>query len=181
MATVDLDPLEGDDVRQLVTSLGEGRRLPEEVLDRIVASAGGIPLYVEEVGRTLLGSGLLVSRDDSWELASPLVDLEIPGTLQGSLLARLDGLGPAKAVAQLAAVVGRSFTFDLLVSVSGMDPLLLRESLDRVVGSGLVLHDPVHHESDYTFKHVLVQDVVYESLLRRNRRTIHEQRGPGAR
>jgi class 3 adenylate cyclase/tetratricopeptide (TPR) repeat protein len=173
--TVTVEPLVDADVRALIASLAEGRRLPAQVVDRIVASAGGIPLYVEEVGRSVLESGLLVSDGDSWDLASPVMDLEIPGTLKGSLLARLDGLGPAKSVAQLAAVLGRVYSFDLLATVSGMDTSLLSRFLDRVVASGLVLHDPGHHEAEYQFKHALVQEVAYESLLRRNRRTIHER------
>jgi len=177
MTTVTLDPLADADVRELVSTLGDGRSLPAQVVERIVASAGGIPLYVEEVGRTVMESGLLVGGIDTWDLASPLVDLEVPGTLQGSLLARLDSLGPSKAVAQLAAVIGRSFSFDLLVTVSGMEPDLLGQFLDRVVTSGIVLHDPAHLDGEYLFKHALVQEVVYESLLRRNRRTIHERVG----
>jgi len=170
-----LEPLDDDAVRALVDTLGDGRHLPEQVVDRIVDSAGGIPLYVEEVGRSVLESGLLVSGTDSWDLASPLMDLEIPGTLQGSVLARLDGLGPAKAVAQLAAVLGREFSFDLLVTVSGMDPDLLVRFLNRVVASGLILNDPTHRDGEFLFKHALVQEVTYESLLRKNRRTIHER------
>lgn len=170
-----LDPLGDADVRTLVDNLGDGRHLPDPVVDHIVASAGGIPLYVEEVGRSVLESGLLVSGTDSWDLVSPLSDLEIPGTLQGSLLARLDGLGPAKAVAQLAAVIGNAFSFDLLVTVSGMDADLLARFLDRVVASGLILNDPAHHDGEFQFKHALIQEVAYESLLRKNRRTIHER------
>ncbi len=174
VVTVALEPLADAEVRELASALGDGLHLPDQVVDRIVASAGGIPLYVEEVGRTVLESGLLVREGDHWDLASPLTDLEIPGTLQGSLLARLDGLGPAKSVAQLAAVLGRTFGFDLLVTVSGMDPVLLSRFLDQVVASGLVHRDPAH-EDEYTFKHALIQEAAYESLLRKNRRTIHER------
>jgi len=174
VTTVELRPLDDAEVRELAGTLGDGLTLPGQVVDRIVASAGGNPLYVEEVGRTVLESGLLVRDGDHWELTSPLSDLEIPGTLQGSLLARLDGLGPAKSVAQLAAVVGRSFPFDLLAAVSGMGPALLTRFLERVVASGLVVRDPAH-EDEYTFKHALIQEAAYESLLRKNRRTIHQR------
>ncbi len=175
VTTLPLKPLDDAEVRDLVATLGVGRTLPVPVVERIVTSAGGIPLYVEEVGRTVLDSGLLVGGEGTWDLASPLTDLEIPTTLQGSLLARLDGLGPAKSVAQVAAVLGRTFTFDLLATVSGMDDELLARLLDRAVGSGLLLHDGLPNASEYVFKHVLVQEVAYESLLRRNRRTIHER------
>ncbi len=125
VTTLALGPLGDDVVRELAAALGGGLALPEQVVDRIVASAGGNPLYVEEVGRAVLESGLLVRGEERWDLASPLTDLEIPGTLHASLLARLDALGPAKSVAQLAAVLGRTFPFDLLVTVSGMDPTCL--------------------------------------------------------
>ncbi len=170
-----LEPLGEPDVRELVHQLAEGRSLPDPVVERIVASAAGIPLFVEEVERSVLESGLLIGADGAWVLASPLMDLEIPNTLQGSLLARLDGLGAAKSVAQLAAVVGRTFSVDLLVTVSGMDPVVLGGFLDRVVASGLVRPDPDHPETEFVFKHALVQEVAYESLLRRSRRPIHER------
>ncbi len=170
-----LEPLDDADVRALIETLGDGRRMPEQVVDSIVVSSAGIPLYVEEVGRSVLESGLLVSGTDSWDLVSPLMDLEIPETLQASVLARLDGLGPAKAVAQLAAVLGREFSLDLLVTVSGMDPELLTPFLARVVASGLILDDSAHRAGEFQFKHALVQEVTYESLLRKNRRTIHER------
>jgi class 3 adenylate cyclase/tetratricopeptide (TPR) repeat protein len=175
LMTLGLEPLGESDVRELVQVLAGGRSLPEPVVDRIVTSAAGIPLFVEEVERSVLESGLLVGAEGAWVLASPLVDLEIPTTLHGSLLARLDALGPAKFVAQLASVIGRTFSLDLLVRVSGMDPAVLAGFVDRVVASGLVRHESDETEGGLIFKHVLVQEVAYESLLRRNRRTIHER------
>jgi len=175
VTSLPLAPLLDDEVRALIATLGAGRRLPDQVVEQIVSSAGGIPLYVEEVERSVLESGQLVGTKDTWVLASPFVELEIPGTLQGSLLARLDGLGPAKSVAQVAAVLGRSFTFDLLATVSGLSTDQLGRFLDRLVASGLLLHDETSDGGEYVFKHVLVQEAAYESLLRRSRRTIHER------
>ncbi len=175
LTTLWLEPLGENDVRELVDRLAGGRRLPDPVVDRIVTSAAGIPLFVEEVERSVLESGLLVGSEGAWVMASPLMDLEIPSTLQGSLLARLDALGPAKSVAQLAAVIGRTFSVSLLVRVSGMDPAILAGFLDRVVASGLVRPESDQNDDGFIFKHVLVQEVAYESLLRRNRRTIHER------
>jgi tetratricopeptide (TPR) repeat protein len=175
VTTLPLRRLDDSEVRELVASLGAGRTLPVQVVERIVTSAEGIPLYVEEVGRTVLESGLLVVGEGTWDLSSPLNELEIPSTLQGSLLARLDRLGPAKSVVQVAAVLGRSFTFDLLATVSGMDVDLLARLLDRAVDSGLLLPAEGSDEREFLFKHVLVQEVAYESLLRRNRRTLHER------
>jgi class 3 adenylate cyclase/tetratricopeptide (TPR) repeat protein len=175
VTTLPLKPLEDSEVRELVATLGGGRSLPVPVVERIVTSAGGIPLYVEEVGRSVLESGQLVGGEGTWDLASPRMDLEIPTTLQGSLLARLDRLGPAKSVVQVAAVLGRTFTFDLLATVSGMDAESLALLLGRAVDSGLLLPATPENESGYIFKHVLVQEVAYESLLRRSRRAIHER------
>jgi len=173
--TVALEPLDDGAVRTLIATLGGDRRLPDGVVDQIVASAGGIPLFVEEVGRTALESPLLEAGEQSGDRAVPSLDLEIPRTLQASLQARLDGLGPAKSVAQLSAVLGRSFTFDLLVAVSGMDASALATHLDRVVESGLLLHEGAQPDGVYEFKHILVQEAAYESLLRRNRRAIHQR------
>ena len=173
--TVALEPLVDNAVRALIATLGGDRRLPDGVVDQIVASAGGIPLFVEEVGRTALESPLLDAGTPTGNPAIPSLHLEIPRTLQASLQARLDGLGPAKSVAQLSAVLGRSFTFDLLVAVSGMDGSALATHLDRVVESGLLFHDGAQPDGVYAFKHVLVQEAAYESLLRRNRRAIHQR------
>ncbi len=175
VTSLPLAPLLDDEVRALISTLSVDRQLPEQVVERIVASAAGIPLYVEEVERSVLESGQLVGGEGTWELASPFVELEIPGTLQASLLARLDGLGPAKSVAQVAAVLGRSFTFDLLATVSGLSAEQLDRFLDRLVESGLILHDETSDAGEYVFKHILVQEAAYESLLRRSRRTIHER------
>ncbi len=169
-----LRPLEDEDVRQLVRGLDEARPLPDPVVERIVGSAVGIPLYAEEVGRTLMRSGRLVVVGDRWELAAPLDDLEIPATLQGSLWARLDQLGPAKAIAQVASVIGRTFPVDLLTEVSGSEDQVVRQHLDRLVESELI--EPQDQpDRVFGFRHVLVQEAAYASLLRSTRRTLHER------
>jgi class 3 adenylate cyclase/tetratricopeptide (TPR) repeat protein len=175
VTTIPLAPLRDDEVRALIAILGAGHPLPDALVERIVASAGGIPLYVEEVGRSVLESGRLVDGRGGGDPASPFVDLEIPGTLQGSLLARLDALGPSKSVAQVASVLGRSFTLDLMSAVSGIAPDPLVGFLDQVVTSGLLLHDEASDGDEYVFKHALIQEAAYESLLRRTRRSIHER------
>ena len=141
VTTVALEPLGDAAVRELIATLGGANALPADVVDQVVASAGGIPLFVEEVGRTLLESPLLLIGRGRGDAVGPVVDLEIPRTLQASLQARLDSLGPARSLAQLASVLGRSFDFDLLVDVSGMDPEVLAGHLDRVVDSGLLVHE----------------------------------------
>jgi class 3 adenylate cyclase len=175
MKIIQLDPLEDDDVQRLVGAVGGQRALPPHIVDRIVEAAAGIPLFAEEVSRSVLESGVLIADDRQWRLAAPGVSLQIPDTLQSSLLARLDRLGPAKAVAQVAAAIGRTFSFDLLLDVSGMDAELLAEQLCRLVDSDLVLVEGAPPVANYVFKHALVQDVAYDSLLRRTRRVVHDR------
>ncbi len=175
VTSLDLEPFDDVSMRQLVASLSGQPPLPAAVVDRIVESAAGIPLFAEEVGRTVLESGILVADGNSWRLTSALTDLSVPQTLQGSLLARLDRLGPAKGVAQLAATIGRDFRFDLLAELSGLEAEPLRALLDRLLDSDLLLEVDAGGEEGYSFRHILIQEVAYESLLRRTRRTVHER------
>src|SRR5207245_2099245 len=104
---IELKPLSDGQTRQMITALGDDRPLPDSVVDMILSRAGGIPLYVEELARMVLDSGLLAERDRRYELTASITDLAIPTTLQGSLTARLDRLSAVKDVAQRAAVLGR--------------------------------------------------------------------------
>jgi class 3 adenylate cyclase/tetratricopeptide (TPR) repeat protein len=171
---IDLEPFTESDVRRLVDAVSGERSLPEAFVERIVHAAAGIPLFAEEMGRSLLESGMLVADGGRWEVSSPHAEVEIPQTLQGSLLARLDRLGPAKGVAQVAAVIGRDFRLDLLGEVSGIEPELLSELTGRLVESAIVVEEDGPERSFY-FRHILIQEVAYESLLRRTRRTLHER------
>jgi class 3 adenylate cyclase/tetratricopeptide (TPR) repeat protein len=175
VTSLDLEPFDDASMRQLVASLSGQPPLPAAVVDRIVESAAGIPLFAEEVGRTVLESGILVADGNSWRLTTALTDMSVPQTLQGSLLARLDRLGPAKGLAQLAATIGRDFRFDLLAELSGLEAEALRALLDRLLDSDLLLEVDTGGEEGYSFRHILIQEVAYESLLRRTRRTVHER------
>ena len=172
---LDLEPFDDVSMRQLVAGLSGPPPLPAAVVDRIVESAAGIPLFAEEVGRAVLESGILVADGTSWKLTSALTNLSVPQTLQGSLLARLDRLGPAKGVAQLAATIGRDFRLDLLAELSGLETEALRALLDRLLDSDLLVAVDMGGEQGYSFRHILIQEVAYESLLRRTRRTVHER------
>ena len=121
LTILSVNPLGEEQVREMVTLLSGDRELPEPVVERIVSESDGIPLYAEEVGRQVLESNLMVDRGDHFELAQPLSELDIPTTLQGSLMARLDRLSSAKRVAQLASAIGREFNYDLLAEVAGLD------------------------------------------------------------
>lgn len=158
---------------QLVTGLTGGTPLPAGVLDPIVVRADGVPLFVEELTKAVLESGLLREEDGRYELERPLTSLAIPTTLQDSLMARLDRLGPAKGVAQIAAVIGREFPHELLAAVIGGDEQELAEALRRLMAAGLIFRRASSLQPTYTFKHALVRDTAYQSLLRDRRRQLH--------
>jgi predicted ATPase/class 3 adenylate cyclase len=152
-----------------------GKGLPSEVVDLIVAKTDGVPLFVEELTKTVLDSGFLTEAGDKYEIVGELPDLGIPSSLQDSLAARLDRLGPAKELAQLAAAIGRSFGYELLSAVSGFDADHLLSLLDRLLEAELIYRRGRGAESVYEFKHVLVQEVAYESLLKSKRQQIHQR------
>jgi class 3 adenylate cyclase/tetratricopeptide (TPR) repeat protein len=147
--------------------------LPSELLDQITARTDGVPLFVEELTRTVLESGLLEDRGDHYALSGPLPPRAIPATLQDSLMARLDRLAPAKEVAQTAAVIGREFPYDLLAAAADRPQAELDAALDQLVTSELLFQRGVPPEATYMFKHALVQDAAYASLLRGRRQQLH--------
>ncbi|MDI1430142.1 TOMM system kinase/cyclase fusion protein [Polyangium sorediatum] len=170
---VKLERLGRPEVEQLAAAVTAGRSLPLEVLDCIATRTDGVPLFVEELVRMMIESGALVEQADRYHLAGRLSDLSIPSTLRDLLTARLDRLGKAKETAQVASAIGREFSLDLLSAVDPLEPDELREHLDQLVASDLVhckrrLKNPV-----YLFKHVLVRDAAYESMLKRSRREVH--------
>jgi predicted ATPase len=157
----------------IVDKVTGGKRLPAEVLEQILMKTDGIPLFVEELTKTVLESGLLLDAGEHFELSGPLPPLAIPATLQDSLLARLDRLAPVKEVAQIGAVVGREFSYELLANVSLQPERELRASLEELVRSELVFCRGTPPEAIYSFKHALVQDAAYESLLKSRRHQLH--------
>lgn len=156
-----------------VERLAHGKALPKDVLGQIVAKTDGIPLFVEELTKTVLESGLLRETEADYILDGSLPDLAIPATLQDSLMARLDRLGPVKEIAQIGAAIGRTFSHALMTEVAECDEAELGPKLDLLVTSELVFRRGVPPEATYSFKHALVQDAAYESLLRTRRRQLH--------
>jgi class 3 adenylate cyclase/tetratricopeptide (TPR) repeat protein len=159
----------------MAAGVAHGKAIPAEVLRQIVARAEGVPLFVEEVTKAVLELGVLVECEDRFELSGPLPPDLIPSTVQGSLNARLDRLGPAKATAQLAATIGREFSYELLTVVAGHTEDELRGDLDRLIGAELVYRRADSPEETYLFKHALVRDAAYQSLLKKARRALHQQ------
>jgi len=159
----------------LVENVTAGKPLPPEVSGEIVARTDGVPLFVEELTRTVLESGLLRDAGGRYALAGPLPPLAIPVTLQDSLLARLDRLAPVREVAQIAACIGREFSYELLAAVAARPSEGLRQALVDLVAAGLVLGHGAPPEAQYRFKHALVQEAAYGSLLRGRRQELHAQ------
>ena len=173
VTTLALTPLSEVETRDVLDDLSGGLELPETVVERVVGGADGIPLFAEEMGRMVLDSGMLVERSGRLELVAPLDELDIPMTLQDSLMARLDRLSAAKRVAQRAAVVGRAFDYALLEEVAELEPDILRHGLLRLVEDGLLFQQGEPPDATYTFRHALIRDAAYRSVLRRNRTALH--------
>ncbi len=157
----------------MVERVTDGKALPDEVLDQIIAKTDGVPLFVEELTKTVIESGILVEADDGYALSGPLADLAIPSSLRDSLMARLDRLSPVKEVAQIGACIGRTFGLDLLAAVSPLHDNALSDALQQLMNSELIYRSGTPPDISYTFKHALVQDTAYESLLRSRRQQLH--------
>jgi class 3 adenylate cyclase/tetratricopeptide (TPR) repeat protein/ABC-type transport system involved in cytochrome c biogenesis ATPase subunit len=169
--TLVLERLEASAARQLVKRVAGAGRLSKQVLREIVAKTDGNPLFIEEFTKAVLQSRPTGAAEEGGGNA-PSSSI-IPSTLQDSLMARLDGLGPSKSVAQLGAVVGRTFTFEMLSKVTELTRGELSRALEQIVASALVYSRGQGAEAEFTFKHALVQEAAYESLLRTNRKTLH--------
>jgi class 3 adenylate cyclase/tetratricopeptide (TPR) repeat protein len=160
---------------ELVEQLAGGRSLPAEVLDQILAKTEGIPLFIEELTKTVLESGLLAERGGRYVLTGALPPMAIPATLQDSLMARLERLSPVKEVAQIGAAIGREFTYDLLSTVAPMPAAELDKALAQLAAAELVYVRGEPPDATYIFKHALVQDAAYASLLRVRRHQLHSR------
>lgn len=170
-----LQRLQRTQIAQMAVHVADGKRLPDAVLEQIVAKTDGVPLFVEEMTKALLESGHLKEVHEQYELTQVLPSVAIPATLHDSLMARLDRLVTAKAVAQYAAVIGRQFTYALLQAVSDLDEATLQRELGRLVDAELVYQRGVIPQATYSFKHALVQDVAYASLLTSTRQQYHQR------
>ena len=160
---------------QMMQRLTGGKPLPAEVLAQILDRTDGVPLFVEELTKHMLEAGLLRDTGKRYELSGPLPALAIPSTLQDSLMARLDRLAPIKEVAQIGACIGREFSHELLAVAALLPEEDLNTALDKLVASELVFRQGSGPEATYSFKHALVQDAAYESLLKSRRQQIHER------
>jgi TOMM system kinase/cyclase fusion protein len=162
-------------VTEMMSRVAHGKALPPEVVEQVVAKTDGVPLFVEELTKMVLESGLLQEREDRYALTGPLPPLAIPATLQDSLTARLDRLAMVKGVAQLGATLGREFTYALLQAISPVDATALQQALGQLVAAELLYQRGVPPQATYRFKHALIQEAAYQSLLRSTRQRSHQR------
>ena len=162
-----------DEGRRIVAEVVDHKEFPDVILDQILQKTDGVPLFVEELTKTVLESGLLEQTESGFKLLGPASSLKIPDTLKDSLTARLDRLSSAKEIAQLGACIGREFKYGLVTAVSSLSERNLDEALSRLVGSGLVSSSGNKPHTTFVFRHALVQDTAYESILLSRRQQLH--------
>ena len=163
-STISLAPLDLSQVRDMMAELSASHALPRDVMEEVAARTGGVPLFVEEVTRLLLERG-----GEGGDIRA------IPPTLQQSLTARLDRLGSAREVAQIGAVIGRDFSYDLIREIAGIGDAPLQAALEKLADADILLVQGLPPASDYRFKHALIQDAAYENLLKSRRQALHRR------
>jgi class 3 adenylate cyclase/tetratricopeptide (TPR) repeat protein len=168
-----LNRLGREATQSIVARIARGKSLPDPLLDEIAAKTDGVPLFVEEMTKAVLESGMLREDVDGYHLDGPLSALAIPTTLHDSLMARLDRLQPVKEVAQIASVIGRSFDHRTIAALAGHLEGGLDEAMRQLVGAELVFRRGIPPDATYLFKHALVRDAAYKSLLKAKRSTLH--------
>lgn len=171
VARLDLRPMGRAEAEALAVRVAGGKALPAQLAFRIVERSEGVPLFVEEITRAAIESGALTDRGDRYEFTGDLRADVVPAAVTDSLLARFDRLGPSRPVAQLAAAIGRDFNFPLLLATSGLSEVGLRHHLGHICESGLVLRE--EDQNTFAFKHALVHQAVYGTLLKHERREAH--------
>jgi class 3 adenylate cyclase/tetratricopeptide (TPR) repeat protein len=157
----------------MIAGITGGKALPEEIAAQIVERTDGVPLFVEELTKAVVESGMLTDVGDHYTAARPAPTLAIPASLQASLLARLDRLAPVREVAQIGAALGRQFSHELIAAVALMPQPQLEDALAQLVAAELIYRRGTPPDAEYTFKHALVQDTAYGTLLRSRRRQLH--------
>jgi class 3 adenylate cyclase/predicted ATPase len=170
-----LNHLGRNQVVDLIHKSAGGKTLPEAIVEQITTKSQGVPLFIEEITRTILESGDLEEHGERYVLRESIRDFVIPSTLQDSLLARLDRLGVAKDIALTASIIGREFTYELLDAVARVSQATLLEGLERLVRSDLLGQRGAPPQSRYIFKHALIRDAAFQSVLNARKRELHER------
>jgi predicted ATPase/class 3 adenylate cyclase len=175
LTQVTLSRLPRHQAAEMTGRVAHGKALPPEVVAQVVAKTDGVPLFVEELTKMVLESGLLQEQDERYALTGPLPPLAIPTTLHDSLMARLDRLATVKALAQLGATLGREFSYELLHAVSVLDEGTLQQGLHQLVAAEFLYQQGLPPQATYRFKHALIQDAAYQSLLKSTRQQYHQR------
>jgi class 3 adenylate cyclase/predicted ATPase len=174
MTPLTLNHLERPEAEALIGQQAGGKRLPEEVVEHIVDKTDGVPLYVEELTKAILEADFLREHDGGYQLTGPMSGIAIPATLQDSLMARLDRLPIIREVAQLGAVLGREFIYEMVQAIASIKETALKNGLEQLVVAELLYQRGRPPRAKYVFKHALVRDAAYESLLRSKRQELHQ-------
>lgn len=177
VSSLTLGRLGRSDVESMVGRMTGGHMLPAEVIKQIVAKTDGNPLFVEELTKTVLEADILIKDAEGYRLAGPLPPLAIPATLQDSLMARLDRLAPVSEISQIGAAIGREFSYSLVRAVVGRDDAALQDELRQLEHAELIFRRGEPPDATYSFKHALVRDAAYETLLKTRRQQLHGQIG----
>ena len=175
LTQVTLNRLPRQQATEMTSLVARGKALPTEVVAQVLAKTDGVPLFVEELVKMIVESSLVRERADRYELTGPLPPLAIPTTLHDSLMARLDRLGSVKSVAQLGATLGREFSYALLQAVAPWDAGTVQRGLQQLVEAEFLYQQGLPPQATYTFKHALIQDAAYQSLLRSTRQQYHQR------
>jgi class 3 adenylate cyclase/predicted ATPase len=158
---------------EMIAYVTGGKELPKEISDQIVDRTDGVPLFIEELTKTVVESGIVTEAGDHYAVAGPMAPLAIPTSLHASLLARLDRLAPTREVAQTAAALGRQFSHELISAVAQVPQHQVDDALAQLVTAELVVRRGTPPDAEYVFRHTLVQDVAYSTLLRSRRQQLH--------
>lgn len=158
---------------EMIMRVTGGKALPQEIAERIIDRTDGVPLFIEELTKTVIESGMLTDAGDHFDASGPVPQLAVPASLQASLLARLDRLAPVREMAQIGAALGRSFSHELISAVAAMPQQKVDGALAQLVSAELVFQRGTPPDAEYTFKHALVQDAAYSTMLRGRRQQIH--------
>jgi hypothetical protein len=158
---------------EIIAYVTGGMALPKGIAEQIIDRTDGVPLFIEELTKTVVESGIVTEAGDHYAMTAPIAPLAIPTSLHASLLARLDSLAPTREVAQIGAALGRSFPYELISAVAGMPQQKLDGALEQLAGAQLIFRRGTPPDAEYTFKHALVQDAAYSTLLRNRRQQIH--------
>src|SRR5262249_25248937 len=158
---------------EMIAGVTGGKALPKEIVDQIVDRTDGVAMFIEELTKSIVESGIVIEAGDHYVVAGSIAPLAIPTSLHASLLARLDRLASTREVVQIAATLGRQFSHELISAVAAMPQQQLDDALAQLVNAELIFRRGTPPDAEYTFKHALVQEAAYSTLLRSRRQQIH--------